>query len=70
MWKDGVTKDDRLKIEAAIKEALFTLVNSTKKYLKDKDSDRLQKRIDKTLRALNRIAVELETKATPGRQNL
>jgi DNA-binding Lrp family transcriptional regulator len=60
LWGDGMSKDDRLKVEAAVKEALFTLVNSTKKHLQDKDHNRLQKRIDKTLNILNKIARQLE----------
>jgi len=60
LWGDGMSKDDRLKVEETLKETLFTLVNSTKKYPKDQDNCRLQRRIDKTLRALNKIARELE----------
>lgn len=55
-----MSKDDRTKVETAVKQALFTLVKSTQKCLKDKDNDRLQKRIDQTLRALHKIARELE----------
>ena len=37
LWGEGMSKDDRAKVKAAVKEALFTLVNSTKKHLEDKD---------------------------------
>ena len=60
LWGEGMTKDDRVKVKTAIKEALFTLVNSTNKHLKDKDYRSLQERIDKTLKTLNEIAGELE----------
>ena len=60
LWGDGMSKDDRLKVEAAVKQALFTLVNSTKKHLQDKDKMQLQKRINKTLRKLHKIAKELD----------
>ena len=58
LWGDGMTKDDRLKVEAAVKQALFTLVNSTKKHHKDKTQ--LQKRIRQTLRTLHKIAKQLD----------
>jgi hypothetical protein len=32
-----MSRDGRLKVEAAVKQALLTLVNSTKEYLQDKD---------------------------------
>mgnify|MGYP001590656765 CR=1 FL=1 len=60
LWGDGMSKDDRLKVEVAVKQALFTLVNSTKKHLQDKGKTLLQKRINQTLRKLNKIAKELE----------
>jgi transposase-like protein len=55
-----MSKDDRIKVEVAVKYKLFTLVNSTKKHLKDKDKMQLQKRINKMLRKLHKIAEELE----------
>jgi hypothetical protein len=60
LWGDGMSKDDRLKVEEAAKATLWTLVNSTKKHLQDKNHDRLQKRIRKTQRALDKIAGGLE----------
>ena len=60
LWGDGMNKDERVKVEAAVKQALFTLVNSTKKHLKDKDKTQLQKRINQTLRTLHKIAEELD----------
>jgi len=65
LWGDGMSKDDRLKVEAAVKHALFTLVNSTKKHLQDKDKMQLQKRINKTLRKLHKIAEELDEDGYP-----
>jgi transposase-like protein len=60
LWGDGVSKDDRLKVESAFKTALFALVNSTKKHLQDGDHGRLQRRIRETQRALEKIARRLE----------
>ncbi|MFH1130009.1 MAG: UPF0236 family protein [Pseudomonadota bacterium] len=60
LWGDGMSKDDRLKVEAAVKEALFILVNSTKKHRQDKDKTQLLKRINQTLRKLHKIAKELD----------
>ncbi len=60
LWGEGMSKDDRAKVKVAVKEALFTLVNSTKKHLEDKDYDSLQERIDKTLKTLNEMARQLQ----------
>jgi hypothetical protein len=59
LWGDGMNKDERVKVEAAVEQALFTLVNSTKKHHKGKDKTQLQKRISQTLRKLHKIAKEL-----------
>jgi len=56
LWGEGVSKDDRTEVERAVKQTLFTLVNSTKKHLKDGDKERLKVRIDKTLKELYSIA--------------
>ena len=60
LWEEGMSEDDREKVKVAIKEALFTLVNSTKKHLKDKDTSSLQERIDKTLKVIDEMAKTLE----------
>ena len=60
LWGEGMSKDDRMEAEKAVKQTLFTLVNSTKKHRKDKDKERLKARIDMTLRELYNIADELE----------
>lgn len=56
-----MSRDERVKVETAVKEALFTSVNSTKKHLRAKGKDRkqLQRRIEQTLRRLSQIAREL-----------
>ncbi len=60
LWGEGMSKDDRAKVKVAVKEALLTLVNSTKKHLQDKDYDSLQERINKTLKILNEVARQLQ----------
>jgi len=60
LWGEGMSKDDRIEVEKAVKQTLFTLVNSTKKHGKDGDKERLKARIDRTLRELYNIAEELE----------
>ena len=60
LWGEGMSKDDRAKVKAKVKEALFTLVNSTKKHLEDKDYDSLQERMNKTLKTLNEMARQLD----------
>jgi len=60
LWGEGMSKDDRMEVEKAVKQTLFTLVNSTKKHLKDRNKERLKARIDRTLRELYNIADELE----------
>jgi hypothetical protein len=60
LWGEGMSKDDRIEVERAVKQTLFTLVNSTKRHLKDGDKERLKARIDKTLKQLHSIALKLE----------
>lgn len=60
LWGDGMSKDDRLKVETTVKQVLFTLVNSTKKHFKNADKTHLQLRINQTLRKLHKIARKLE----------
>jgi len=60
LWGEGMSKDERMEVDRAAKQTLFTLVNSTKKHRRDRDKKRLKKRIDKTLRGLHGIADELE----------
>ena len=55
-----MSKDDRIEMEKAVKQTLFTLVNSTKKHLKDGDKERLKARIDTALKELHSITDELE----------
>ena len=49
LWGDGMSRDERVKVETAVKETLFTLVNSTKKHLraKGKDSNNCRKESNK-----------------------
>lgn len=56
LWGERMSKDDRVEVEKAVRQTLFTLVNSTKKHLKDGDKGRLKARIDRTLRELHEIA--------------
>lgn len=55
-----MSRDDRVEVEKAVKQTLFTLVNSTKKHLKDGDKEQLKARIDRTLRELYETADGLE----------
>jgi len=59
LWGEGMSKDDRIEVEKAVKQTLFTLVNSTKKHREDGDKERLKTRIERTLRELYRLADEL-----------
>lgn len=59
LWGEGMSKDDRIEVEKTVKQTMFTLVNSTKKHLKDGDKERLKAGIDGTLRELYNIADEL-----------
>ena len=60
LWGEGMGRDDRVEVEKAVKQTLFTLVYSTKKHLKDGDKEQLKARIDATLRELYEIADGLE----------
>ncbi|MBS7614899.1 hypothetical protein KEJ18_04125 [Candidatus Bathyarchaeota archaeon] len=59
LWEEGMSKEDRIEVEKAVKQTLFTLVNSTKKHLKDKYKERLKTRIENTLVELYEIADKL-----------
>jgi len=59
LWGEGMRKDERMDVDKAARQALFTLVNSTKKHREDCDKERLKARIDRTLRELYQIADEL-----------
>jgi len=52
MWIDGATKNEREEVSDKMKEALYTLVNSVKKHLKDGNAKRLSERIESTIRFL------------------
>ena len=56
LWREGMSKEERDEAARAIKQPLFTLVNSTKKHLEDGDKERLQARIDATIRELHAMA--------------
>lgn len=62
LWGEGMTKNERLKVEKAVKHSLFTLVNSTKKHRKDGNKKRLKNRIEQTLEELHSIAEDLRSR--------
>lgn len=47
-------------MEKAVKQTLLTLVNSTRKHLKDVDKEQLKARVDRTFRELYETADGLE----------
>ena len=49
MWMDGATKNEREEVSEKMNAALYTLVNSVKKHLKDGNAKRLSKRIESTI---------------------
>jgi len=59
LWREGMSREEREEAAKTIKQPLFTLVNSTKKHLKDGDEERLQARISWTLRELHATAQKL-----------
>ena len=50
LWGEGMRKEERMEVERAAKQALFTLVNSTKKHREDGNKERVKARIDRALR--------------------
>ena len=62
MWMDNSTREEREKLSEEMDRILSTLVNSTKKHLKDSNKKRLSKRIKNTLSELENIASRLEKK--------
>lgn len=65
LWGERMSKDDRDQVKASAKQTLFTLVNSTKKHLIDKDTTRLKDRIDQTHQELYAMAAQLEQRGYP-----
>jgi len=65
LWGERMSKDDRDQVEAAVKQTLFTLVNSTKKHLVDNDMQCLKARIDQTLQELYAMAAQLGQRGYP-----
>jgi len=59
LWEERMSKDERMEVDKAAKQPLFTLVNSTKKHREDGNKERLKNRINKTLIELHQIADEL-----------
>jgi len=59
LWGERMSRDDRAEVDSALKQTLFTLVNSTKKHLEDGDKEALRARIDVTLRELYDMASRL-----------
>jgi len=60
LWGEGMNKDDRIEVEKAVKQTLFTLVNSSRKHGEDGDNkERLKTKIESTLVELYEIADEL-----------
>jgi hypothetical protein len=63
MWMDGATKIEREEVSVKMNEALYTLVNSVKKHLKDGNARRLSKRIESTISFLKEdLFVQLKEK--------
>jgi len=56
LWKDEVPKNHRNNAVKYLKKILFTLQNSTKKFFKDYDINRLEKRIENTKFRLKEFA--------------
>ena len=59
LWGERMSRDDRAEVDNALKQTLFTLVNSTKKHLEDGDKKTLRAKIDMTLRELYEMASRL-----------
>lgn len=59
LWKAGLPKQERKEIRTKLEAILYTCRNSTIKHLKDGDIERLEWRINKTLKDLKQLAHEL-----------
>ena len=59
LWRAGLPRRERKEIRARLRTILRTCRNSAMKHLKDGDTERLQWRIDETLRELKELAQEL-----------
>ena len=59
LWKAGPPLKERKEIRRRLKAILQSCRNSTIKHLKDRDTERLKWRMEKTLADLKKIAQEL-----------
>jgi hypothetical protein len=59
MWMDGASREERKRLSDEMKRILYSLVNSVRKHLADKDRDALSRRINSTLEELGRMADEM-----------
>lgn len=62
LWRDRMSLEERREALNAVKEPLFTLVNSVEKHRGDKDMDRLRWRTDWTLVMLREAALGLKNR--------
>ncbi len=65
LWGEGMSREERIKVEGTVKHTLYTMVNSAKKHLKDTDKEQLEERIEETLRELQDTADELNERGYP-----
>jgi hypothetical protein len=65
LWREGMRREDRDEAAKAVREPLYTLVHSTRRHLEDGDRERLQARIDWTLRELHATAHRLRERGYP-----
>jgi hypothetical protein len=65
LWGEGMSGEERIEVEGAVKQTLYTPVNSAKKHLKDTDKEPLEERIEETLRELQDIADGLNERGYP-----
>lgn len=62
MWMDGAGKEERDQLSREMNRILYTLVNSVKKHLEDRNSKRLSQRIESTIEELSGLAKMMKRK--------
>ena len=65
LWAEGMSRQERETVGVAMRQLLYTLVNSVKKHLEDDDEEALKRRIEGTVRGLITLADDLKTKGYP-----
>ena len=65
LWIEGMSKQEREAVGVEMKQLLYTLINSVRKHLEDKNPESFRRRIESTIKELITLAGDLRRKGYP-----